>query len=156
MAIQFGVGELQVSATAAHTVGKLQNVSFNISYENALMRGGSDVFACDFQAYDGSIEGSFEHGDITLSAIGNIIASTGDWTDNATTSGVLTMTGESKPTVFKLVFSGVTNGVTSTITLQRVYCPGLTLDFSRTDYMIPSMNFVAVYSTASGMLTWQM
>lgn len=155
MAFNFGVGTLQISATAGvFNVGKLQNVSINVSYENAQLRGGRDVFPCNTQFFDGSVEGSFENGDIELSQIGLIIAGSGAFA-GAAGSGTVTMTGESKPQRFKLRLSGVTNGITSTITIHRVYVPSLTLDFSRTEYMIPSMNFIAEFSTATGLMTWQ-
>ncbi len=146
----FGVGSLIISATAGvFTIGKLQNISINVTYENAQMRGGLDIFPMDTQIFDGAVEGSFEHADMDLSNIGRMIAESG-----AFASSALTITGQTKPQVFKMVLSGTTNGATSTVTLFRVYVPSLTLDFSRTEYMIPSMNFIAHYTTATGMLKW--
>jgi len=152
MAFNFGVGTLQVSGASLFSVAKLQNVSINISFENAQLRGSSDIFPCNTQFFDGSVEGSFEHGDIELSQIAQLISSAGSFA-GAGGSGTLTMTGTVKPQAFKLVLSGVTNGVTSTITIHRVFIPSLTLDFTRTEYMIPAMNFIAEAGT-TGLLTW--
>ena len=139
MSYQFGVGVISISATSLHPIGKLQNVSFNVTYDSAQLRGGTDVFAIDTQFHDGAVEGSFEYGDLEMSAIGNLIA---DMT-GAAGSGTTTVTAISRPLAFTLIFSSVTNGITATITLPRVFIPSLTLDFSRTDYMIPSANFIA-------------
>jgi len=158
MALIHGVGTLQISATAgAFSIGKLQNVSINISYESAQLRGSEDVFACDTQFFDGSVEGSFEHGDIELSQIAKLLGGSGAFA-GAGGSGTMTLTGQSKPglgSAFKIRISGVTNGVTSTVIIQRAFIPSFTLDLSRTDYAIPSMNFIAEYSTASGLMSIQ-
>lgn len=155
MAFIFGVGTLQVSATGGiFSLGKVQNVSINVTYENAQLRGGTDVFPVNTQFFDGAIEGSFEHADIDLSEIARVIAGSGSFA-GAGGSGTLTITGLSKPQRFQLIFSGVTNGVTATVKIHRVYIPSLTLDFSRTEYMIPATDFVAEAGT-TGLMSWTM
>ena len=154
MALQFGVGTLQISATAgALSLGKLQSVSLNISYENAQLRGGADVFPVDTQFFDGKIEGSFEHATIELSQVGRVLFGSGAFA-GAAGSGTITVTGVAKPQAFQLVFSGVTNGITSTWKLHKVFIPSLTLDFSRTDYTIPGMDFIC-QDTGGTLLTLQ-
>lgn len=155
MAFMFGAGRLQISATAgAFNVARLQNISLNITWETAQLRGGVTQFAINTQFFDGAAEGSFEHGEVELSQIGRLLA---DSFAGAGGSGTMTVSGQSVPVRFSLVMSGVTNGVTSTVTIDRVYIPSLTLDFTRTDYMIPAMNFIAEADpTAGGLLTWQM
>ncbi len=157
MAVQFGVGTLQISATAGTmTIGKVQTVSMTVGYETANLRGSTDVFPCDTQHFDGSIEGSFEHGNIDLSNIAIMIAGSGSHA-GAGGSGTFTLTAASLPSRFKLILTVTTNGVTSTITLHSVFVPSLTLDFSRTEYVIPSMNFVAENASGgTGLMTWQM
>lgn len=149
----FGVGTLQISGTAgAFSIAKLQGVSLNITYESAQLRGGTDVFPCNTQFFDGSIEGSFEAGDVDLSSIAPLIG--GNYS-SAGGSGTMTITGAATPPSFKMVISGVTNGITSTITLHKVFVPSLTLDFSRTEYLLPSMNFICETST-TGLASWQL
>ena len=78
MAILFGVGTLQISATAGvFSVAKLQNVSINITYENSQLRGSTDVFPCNTQFFDGAVEGSFEHGDVELSQVALMLGGSG-------------------------------------------------------------------------------
>lgn len=157
MAFLFGVGTLQISGLdGVFAVGRLQNVSINISYENTQMRGGTDIFPVDTQFFDGSIEGSFDHADIELSQIATLIAGTGNAFAGAGGSGTITLTATQTPHRFALILSGVTDGITSTLTLLRVYCPALTLDFSRTDYMVPGATFICESSDGSSLATWQM
>ena len=154
MAFVFGVGTLQVSGTAgSFSLAKLQNVKLDISYDNAQLRGGVDVFPVDSQFFNGKAEGSFEHADVQLSQIAYLMAGSGAFA-GAGGSGTFTLTATHKPKAFQMVFSGVTNGITGTWKLQKVYIPQLSMDYSRTDYMIPSMNFVCD-STGGVVLTWQ-
>lgn len=154
MAIQFGVGTLLISATSnSVAVGKLQNVSLNISYDMVSLRGNAEKFASDMQPSDATMEGSFEFADIQLSQIGRILFGSGSFA-GAGGSGTITVTGQAKPQAFQIVFSGVTNGITGTWKLQKVFVPSLSLDFSRTEYTLPSMNFVCA-DTGGAMMTWQ-
>jgi hypothetical protein len=60
MSFMFGVGTLQISATGQiFSIGKIQNVKLDISYENGQLRGGTDIFAVDTQFFNGKAEGSF-------------------------------------------------------------------------------------------------
>ena len=153
MSVMFGVGTLQISSPAGIVaVGRIQNVSFNFSVEVAQNRGGVDVYATDTQFFDGKLEGSFEHGTIELSQVAFLLGSAGAFA-GAAGSGTFTLTATLKPQPCQMVFSAVTNGITGQIKLQKVYCPTLTLDFSRTDYMLPSMTFICD-STAGEVATF--
>ena len=126
--------------SATKSMGKVQNVSFNITYETAQMRGGADVFAADTQFFDGNAEGSFEYADFTAqqqTLFGGVYASA------AANSGTWTLSATSQPRRVSLVFQTVTNGITATYSLMRAYILSQTLDFSRTEYAVPSVNFVA-------------
>ena len=153
MAFIFGVGTLQVSATAgAFAIGKVQNVKLDISYENAQLRGNTDVFPVDTQFFNGKAEGSFEYGSIELSQVARMMFGSGAAFAGAGGSGTLTVSATQLPKAVQIIFSAVTNGVTATWKLQKVYIPKLGLDFKRTDYMLPSMDFVCD-STAGNVLS---
>ena|SRR3990167_3230014 len=156
MSFYFGNGLLQVSATAGVvTLGKLQNITINVSYQNSQLRGGTDVFPVNTQFFDGEIKGTIEYADVELSSLGRLIAGSGAFA-GAGGSGTITFTGLVKPSRFQLRLSGVTNGVTSTVTLDRCYIPSLALDFSRTSYMQPNLEFVSEAASNGSMATWQM
>lgn len=154
MAFVFGVGTLQISATGQiFSIGKIQNVKLDISYENAQLRGTVDIFPTDTQFFNGKVEGSFEYGSIELSQIAYMLAGSGAFA-GAGGSGTVTFSATVKPKAVQMIFSGVTNGITATWKLQKVYIPKLNLDFKRTDYMLPGMDFVCD-STAGNVLTIQ-
>ena len=154
MAFVFGNGTLQVSATGQiFSLAKLQNVKLDLTTETAQLRGGTDIFAVDTQFHDGKVEGSFEYADVQLSQIAYLMAGSGAFA-GAAGSGTFTLSATQKPKAFQMVFSGVTNGITGTWKLQKVYIPHLAIDFNRTEYMIPSMDFVCD-STGGNVLTWQ-
>lgn len=153
MAFIFGAGTLQISATAgALAVGRVQGVSLNLSYESAQLRG-TEIFPIDTQFFDGKAEGSFEHGSIELSQVGRVLFGSGTFA-GAAGSGTITVSATNRPQAFQLVFSAVTNGITATWRLSKVYIPSLSMDFSRTDYMIPGMSFICD-STGGTVLTIQ-
>lgn len=153
MAYIFGVGALQISATAGiFSIGKVQNVKLDISYENAQLRGGSEIFSTDTQFFNGKAEGSFEYGQIELSQVARMMFGSGASFAGAAGSGTLTVSATLYPKGVQMIFSGVTNGITATWKLQKVFIPKLSLDFKRTDYMLPSMDFFCD-STAGNVLT---
>ena len=154
MAFMFGVGTLQISATGQiFSIGKIQNVKLEISYENAQLRGGVDVFSVDTQFFNGKAEGSFEYGSIELSQVAYMLAGSGAFA-GAGGSGTFTLSATHKPHHVQIVFSAVTNGITGTWKLQKAYIPKLSLDWKRTDYMLPSMDFICD-STGGNILTFQ-
>ena len=65
MALQFGVAALTVSGVA---LARLMNVTVNVTYDNALLRGDNRVFADRQDLFNGSVEGSFEVGEINITA----------------------------------------------------------------------------------------
>jgi len=93
--------------SATKTIAKVMNVSINVSYENAQMRGGGDIFPVDTKFFDGSLEGSFEFGEMTASQhlfFGGTYASAGS------ASGTWTLSGTSRPNSLSLVFQNTTDG----------------------------------------------
>lgn len=155
MALEFGVGTLQISATGqTYAIGKLQNVKLNISYTPHQLRGGLDIFPTDTQFSDGAVEGSFEFANIELSQIGRMLIGSGAFA-GAAGSGTLTVSGiTTYKRRFTIILSAVTNGVTGQIKLEKVFAPSLALDFGRTDYTVPSMNFFCEAETGGNVLTW--
>ena len=143
----FGTGSNAISTitpwsggSATRTIAKVQNVSINVGYENAQMRGGGDIFPVDTQFFDGSLEGSFEFSDQTAS---QLLFFGGIYDSGGNTSGTWTLSATSKPEPFSLVFQNITNGITATYTLTRAYLTQSSNDFGRTDYLQPTYNFIA-------------
>jgi len=127
--------------SATKSFVKIQNVSIPITYESSQMRGGADVFPCDTKFFDGVVEGSWEMGDTTAQ---NLLFLGGIYASGASAgSGTWTLSGDSRPKQFSLVFQNVTDGRTATYTILRAYISQVANDFSRTDFLRPTFNFVA-------------
>jgi len=144
MALQFGVSKLTVSGVS---VGRLYNVTVNINYDTALMRGDNRVFADNLQCFNGTVEGSYEWGQIETSGLGDLVGGTGTFAGGSGT-WLLSATQWPKSGV-QLIFSGVTDGVTCTVTLKCVHLNSLSLKFDRENYMMPAGNFVCVGDAAN-------
>jgi hypothetical protein len=147
MALSFGAGKITVSGV---NIARLHNITVNITYDNAIMRGDTRVFADNCQMYNGAIEGSWEWGELILSALGDLIGGTGTY---AAGSGTYTLSATQLPVSgVAIVFSGVTDGVTCTVTLKSVKVNSLALKFDRENYLMPSANFICVGDLAGDTL----
>ena len=143
----FGNGANAVSAivpfsggSATRTLQRVQNVSINAGWESAMMRGGTQQYASDTKFFDATLEGSFQFSEQTGTHnlfFGGIYATAGG------NSGTWTLSGNSRPNSISLVFQNVTNGITSTYRVMKCYLTQQTNDFTRTEYMQPTWNFIA-------------
>lgn len=150
MALQFGVASLTVSGIQ---IARLMNVSVNVTYDNAMLRGDNRIFADNVQLYNGNIEGSFEVGDINLTAIGSML---GAGVSFAAGSGTMTLTATQVLTTgADIVVSAVTNGVTGTLTLKNCKFTSLGLTIDRENYTLPATNFVAAGNGDGVIMEWQ-
>lgn len=138
--IHFGMGDVTVSGKS---IGRLNNISINITYDSAVLRGGRRIFPDAAALYNGNIEGTFENGNLDTSAIGDMLGA-----DQAASAITLTNI-QAIATGLDLIFSGTTNGVTSTITLYNCYFPGLTMNIDRENWTMPSMNFIVAGETSA-------
>lgn len=138
--LHFGMGDLTVSGKA---IARLNNVTVNITYDSAVLRGGKRIFPDAAALYNGNIEGTFENGDLDTSAIGDMLGA------DAAASG-FTVTGiQALATGMDIKFSGMTNGITSTITLYNCFFPGVTLNIDRENWTMPSTNFIVAGETSA-------
>jgi len=150
MALQFGVGTLEVTGVA---IARLMNLNFNITYDVASLRGGNRIFADNSQLYNGAIEGSFEVGNIEITAIAGMLGAT---VGGAATSGTMTITatqvlGSGKD----IVCSCVTNLVTGVLTFLNCKFNTLGVTVDRENYTLPKTDFVCNGDSAGKMMTWQ-
>jgi hypothetical protein len=139
MSLQFGCGELSVSGIS---FGRLMNVNVNISYDTAPLRGGNLIFPTYMACYNGTVEGTFEHAELSVTNIARII---GADIAGAATSGTLTLTASHcLITGCDIIVSGVTNGVSGTFTLYNCRFNTVGIKMDRENYTIPSVSFQAV------------
>ncbi len=145
--LAFGVTKLQVSGV---TIARLMNTTLNITYDNAMLRGDNLTFANDQQLFNGNIEGTFEVGEVDLTAIAGML---GAGIAGAGGSGTLTLTATQVLTTgAEIVFEQVTNGITATYTLNNCYFDTIGLTLDRENYNIPSTNFRATADKTTGQI----
>ena len=148
--LQFGIAALSVTGKA---IARVNNVSVNITYDNAPLRGDARIFPDHIALYNGNCEGTFENGEIILSAIADMLGAT---YAGAANSGLLSVTSTQVLTTgLDLVVSAVTNGVTGTLTFYNCFFPSLSFTIDRENYTMPTTNFIVAGETsASGGRVW--
>jgi hypothetical protein len=128
--------------SALQTFGRLEKVSLNITYDQALARGGTMVFSDDMKMFNGNIEGNAEFAEVNVEDLGRILG--GNYASGGNASGTWTLSATNKPFPFAIVFQDITDGVTGTFKLFRCFSSQLSLAFDRENYLVPNFNFVAV------------
>ena len=149
--LQFGVASLTVSGVQ---LARLMNVNINITYDNAVLRGDNRVFADHQQLYNGAVEGSFEVGEINITAFAAMLGADVSYANG---SGTLTITAtQVLQSGADIEVSAVTNGITGTLTIKNCKFNSFGITVDREIYTLPSVNFVAVGTPAVGTIfTWQ-
>ena len=137
--IQHGVGSITIDGNA---IARLNNISVNITYDTALLRGGRLIFPDFCALYNGNIEGTFENGEITLSAVGDMMGITSQ-ANSAITLSALDYLNSG----LDMVISCTTNGITAVVTLYNCKFPSQSLTFDRENYTMPTTNFVVAGET---------
>ena len=104
---QFGTGSSSYATaascslsglTGARPFGRAQNCNITISYDNAMHRGGTLIFPNDQKLYNGSVEGTLEHANISGANLASIFGA--DWTSGGAGSGTMTLTATQQPIPF--------------------------------------------------------
>jgi hypothetical protein len=150
MALQFGVASLTVSGIQ---LARLMNVTVNITYDNALLRGDNRIFADNQQLYNGNIEGTFEVGEINITAFAAMMGADVSF---AAGSGTITLTAtQVLQTGADIIVSAVTNGVTGTLTMKNCKFDSWGITIDRENYTLPSVNFRSAGDANGVIFTWQ-
>lgn len=123
-------------------IGRAMNCSLNITYDQAIARGGTMIFGNDSKLYNGVIEGTLEHAEFTGQDWAYMYG--GAFASGGAGCGTWTLSGSDEPFPFMIQTQQITNGVTSTVHILKCYSPGLTMSFDRENYTQPSMNFQAI------------
>lgn len=125
--------------SATKVIGKVQSWQYSVTYENAQMRGGGDVFPVDTQFFNGSIEGSFQFSDPTSSH--NLFLG-GLYTSAGASSGTWSLSGISKPETVAIAFQNITDGITGVYTFTKCWINEVEMNHQRTEYLQPSFKFI--------------
>jgi len=128
--------------TALQTFARAQNVTLNITYDQAVARGGTLIFANDAKFFNGNIEGTVEYADVDVQSWSRLMG--GSYASGGASSGTWNLSATNKPFPFMIETQEVTDGVTATIRVLKCYSTQLGIKADTENYTIPSMNFVAV------------
>ncbi len=132
-------------------IGRAMNCSVNITYDQAIARGGTLVFGNDMKNYNGAVEGTLEYADFTGQDWAYMYG--GAFASGGVGCGTWTLTATNEPFPFAVETQTITNGITNTVTLLKCYSPGLTLSIDRENFMQPSINFQAVANGEGDVMT---
>lgn len=138
----FASGDLS-GITGLRTFGRAMNCSINVTYDQAVARGGPLVFGTDIKMYNGAIEGTLEYADIAISNIAGILGA--EWAlGGGAGCGTVTLSATDVPLPFMIETKQVTDGVTATWRLLNCRSNSLTLNIDRENYTQPSISFQAI------------
>jgi hypothetical protein len=132
----------KTGCTAYVAIGRAMNVSINITYDQAIARGGTLVFGDDMKYYNGAIEGNAEYAEIDVQGWSRLFG--GSYASAGNASGTWTLSATQQPINFVLETNVLTDGVTGRFSLLKCYSNQLSIKFDRENYLIPNFNFVAV------------
>lgn len=139
------------ATTALMTFGRAQNVTVNITYDQALARGGTLVFSDDAKFFNGAIEGNCEYADVDVEMFSRLLG--GSYASAGSASGTWAVSATNQPFPFMIESQIITDGVTGTFRLLKCYSTQLALKLDRENYLIPNLNFVAVANKVGNIAT---
>jgi hypothetical protein len=139
--------------TALVTFGRAQNVTVNITYDQAQARGGNLVFGNDAKFFNGAIEGNAEFVEMNVENLSQLLG--GSYASGGNTSGTWTVSATNKPLPFMLRAKVLTDGVTGEVTMLKCFSTQLALPIDRENYVVQNFNFVAVANAVGNILQVQ-
>lgn len=137
--IHFGMATMHY---AGAEIGCLQNVSMDFSFSVAELYCGNGTFPQDVRVHTGKITGNAEFADLTAVAFEKLLGGT-------RTSDTVAIADTSKPSSFAMTVTLVTDGVSFTVTFNKVRSTKLSLAFVRDGHLIPNFDF-SVEADANG------
>ena len=139
------------AVTALVVFGRAQNVTVNITYDQAVARGGTLIFGNDAKFFNGAIEGNMEFANIDVEQFGRLMG--GQYVSGGASSGTFSITATNKPLPFMIEAQDITDGNTATVRILKCYSTQLALKFDMENYVIPNLNFVAVANSIGNIIS---
>jgi hypothetical protein len=154
LAVQFGIATMKMTPQTSGgspdsnvgpiTMGILQNVSLDFSFDFAQLYGGSGLFPVDVRVHTGSINGQAEEAEMT----GIFFALLTGGTQSAGGSTV-TFTNTTQPTEWQLELELATDLVDMNFTLNACRSSSFNVPFARDSHVITGFQFQA-FADSSG------
>ena len=140
MSVQFGLAIMRLDSV---TMGYMQGVTLDISYEQALLYAGSHVFPVDVRVHTGSISGNAEYADLNSRGVHKLLGGT------RSLYGKITLTSSSFPGTWQCLLNMETDNVTFRVTLNECRSTKLSFAWARDGHVIPNFDFSA-FADSSG------
>jgi len=128
--------------TALVSFARAYNVAINVTYDQAIARGGTLVFGDDIKFFNGAIEGNAEYAEMDVEALSRLLG--GSYASGGDASGTWSVSATNRPFPFMLEANVTTDGVTGRVRVFKCYSNQLTMNFDRENFLVPNLSFVAV------------
>ena len=142
MGVQFGIGVMRLDNV---TIGHLQGVSLDFSFDSATLYSGSQLYPIDVRTHTGNITGNAEFANINAAALSKLLGGT------INNFGKMTIDDTTSPVAFELLIQMETDNRMFQIDLKSVRSSKLSMSFSREAHVIPNFDFTA-FANASGLV----
>jgi len=159
LAVQFGIATMKVTPQIAGgnpdnnlgpiTIGILQNVSLDFSFDFAQLYGGAGLFPVDVRVHTGSINGQAESAELTglfiqLLTGGSMLIAGGDVADpDLPATATVTLDNTTQPTEFQLELELNTDNIDMNFTLNACRSSSFNIPFARDSHVITGFQFQA-------------
>ena len=140
MSVQFGLAIMRLDSV---TLGYMQGVTLDFSFEQALLYSGNAIFPVDVRVHTGSISGNAEYADLNARGVHKLLGGTlGNY-------GTVSLTQTSFPGTWECLLNMETDNKTFRVTLNQCRSTKLSFAWARDGHIIPNFDFQA-YADASG------
>ena len=126
------------SNTGPITIGILQNVSLDFSFDFAQLYSGSGLFPVDVRVHTGSINGQAETAELTSLFFQLMTGGT-----LSAPGSTLTLTNVTEPTSWQLDLTLATDSVDMNFTLNACRSASFNVPYARDSHVIPGFQFQA-------------
>lgn len=134
MSVQFGLGIMRMDSV---TLGYLQGVTLDYSFDEASLYSGSHLFPIDVRVHTGTITGNAEYADMNARGIAKLFGST------ANTYGKVNMTSTTSPGTWQCLLNMTTDNLTFRVQLNKCRANKVSFAFARDGHVIPNFDFSA-------------
>jgi len=144
MSVQFGLATMRLDNV---TLGYMQGVTIDFSFEQALLYAGSALYPVDVRTHTGTVSGNAEFADLNALGISKLLGGT------ASNYGAISITDTTSPTAFQVQLDMSTDNKTFRITLVQCRSTKLSFGWARDSHQIPNFDFQAFANTAGSVGT---
>lgn len=138
MAYQFGIGNMYTGPHGNEVeFGCLQGVTFDFSFDKAMLYCGSALYPSDVRIHTSTITGRASYAEIDAEAFYKML---GGYAYNAVDTKIV-IKNTTSPSAFRVRVVVVTDSVTMQVLFYQCRSDSLSFGLERTSYVIPDFGF---------------